>query len=144
MTKVPVSVVVEEKGPYPSGDIRRLVVTSPGQSERTNADWGDHVEWTFDNKSTFELELGVGNFRAAERYKTIDEKRNVPVEPLNNGPTKIQLASNKAGALTYEVKSQPNQPQGHGDGAGRTFKYDIVDYSRLLVLLDPEIEIYKP
>lgn len=140
VTNSPVTVTVEERGPYAAGDPRRIVVTAPGKYHRIRAQFGDVVEWTFDNQTAFDLQLGVGNFRAADQYKGIDEKRDLPVEPLPAGTAcNVAVGKHKTVALKCRVGKQPGPIK---PGEGRTFKYDIIDYSRLLVFLDPELEVY--
>jgi hypothetical protein len=134
-----VNVVVEEQCCFGAGHLTHLVVTSPGKDHQMEACSGEDVEWTFENKTNFDLQLGVGHFRVADRYRDEDEMRDVPIELPASGRYNVSVAKQGKGALKCRIGKQTHPPQ---RDKGRTFKYDIIDYSRLLVLLDPELEIY--
>jgi hypothetical protein len=109
-------------------------VTAPNAKHRTNVHPSDLVVWTFDNQGGSPLVLGIGNFRAPSPLPAgalPGEPREWPLEP---GSVMVEVPPKEQKDLVCQIKrSLQHRP--------RIYKYDIIDYTSLRVLLDPEIEV---
>jgi hypothetical protein len=143
----PVQVVLElrpvstPKQIHHPGTQLHVVVTMPHKDHVFRADPGQKIEWHFTNNSDKSLKMSVGHFRTPARYAQERDKRAIPLE-FPKGSS-VDVPAHGKGILEAKVRDRTALLWPADAEASLTYAYDIIDADRLVVLLDPEIEIPK-